>query len=250
MLGLDWALVPLRDGASIATVSRVLEVQGSSVEALAIRPKRGHLVEQQVELNNKLDEVLQSVARLRAEVGSLRVDLQDVAEQIVQDVKKDVEESQKVSRRRRPLPRDRVDSASSSSVYFSARSRFDEESEGGYTTANGESDCYGEAGQEMKKDPENEEDEEDDERSHITECTLRRDSSDTETEEEAFSDAESPGDTEVPRNNGAPLRGPQDEGQGPQPHCPDWGLDVDGTSPEAQEAVKDGQGALVSRGKQ
>ena len=92
-----------------------------------------------------------------------------------------------------------------------------------YSTANGESDCYGEAEQETK-DGESEEDEEDEEdRSHVTECTLRRDSSDAETEEEVFSDAESPGDADVPRNNGATSHGARDEGQGPQPHCPNRG---------------------------
>ncbi|XP_035279958.1 regulator of microtubule dynamics protein 3-like [Anguilla anguilla] len=243
-----------KDGASIATVSHVLEVQaGSSLEALAIRPKGGLLVEQQLALKNKLDEVLRCVACLRAEVGSLRGDLQDVAAHIVQDVKKGLEESQKVARRRRPPPRERADSASSSSVYFTARSRYDEESEGGYTTANGESDYYGEAVEEVKKDTE---DEEDEDGSHVTECTLRRDSSGAETEEEEFSDAESPGDAEAPlpsRSSAVPSGGPQDEGQGPQdeeqgpqPCCPNPGVDVDSTSPEALKAAKDGKGALVS----
>lgn len=43
--------------------------------------------EQQLELRNQLDQVLNCVASLRSEVAELRGGLQDIALQIIQDVK-------------------------------------------------------------------------------------------------------------------------------------------------------------------
>lgn len=43
--------------------------------------------EQQLELRNQLDQVLSCVASLRSEVAELRGGLQDIALQIIQDVK-------------------------------------------------------------------------------------------------------------------------------------------------------------------
>lgn len=43
--------------------------------------------EQQLELRNQLDQVLRCVASLRSEVAELRGGLQDIALQIIQDVK-------------------------------------------------------------------------------------------------------------------------------------------------------------------
>ncbi|MBN3305067.1 RMD3 protein, partial [Amia calva] len=134
---------------------------------------RGLSPGQQLELWNRLDAVLQCVAELRAEVATLRSGLQGIAEQIVQDVKCGVEESQKASRRRRGfMYRERTDSMSSSSIYFSASagpaSTYDGESEGGYTTANAESDYNGETDKDTEEEDE----------SCVTVKTLRQDSAD------------------------------------------------------------------------
>ncbi|KAJ8408016.1 hypothetical protein AAFF_G00262440 [Aldrovandia affinis] len=131
------------DGPSTATVSHEMQA-GSSLGTLALGLERGLSVEQQAELKNQLDEVLLCVAHLRGEVASLQGGLQDMAVQIVQDVKSGLEESQKTTRRRRHiLSRERTDSMSSSSIYFNASagiaSHYDGESEAGYTTANAES---------------------------------------------------------------------------------------------------------------
>ncbi|KAG7461243.1 hypothetical protein MATL_G00208080 [Megalops atlanticus] len=153
------------------------------------------------ELRNGLEDVLRSVADLRSEVASLQSSLQGIAARIVQDVRSGIEESQRAARRRRHhLPRERTDSMSSSSIYFTASSAaatsaadagsthpYDGESEGGYTTANAESDYNGEV------DTDKETDEED--RSCPTSCTLRQDSSDVGGEEEEPLDTKAPGVT-------------------------------------------------------
>ncbi|XP_005381313.2 PREDICTED: regulator of microtubule dynamics protein 3 [Chinchilla lanigera] len=93
---------------------------------------------------DRLDFVLSSLVALRREVEELRNSLQGLAGEIVGEVRSHLEESQRVARRRRfPFARERSDSAGSSSVYFTASSGAaftDAESEGGYTTANAESD--------------------------------------------------------------------------------------------------------------
>ena len=48
---------------------------------------QGLSTEQQQELRNQLDQVLSCVASLRSEVAELRGGLQDIALQIIQDVK-------------------------------------------------------------------------------------------------------------------------------------------------------------------
>ncbi|XP_068609815.1 regulator of microtubule dynamics protein 3 [Brachionichthys hirsutus] len=100
--------------------------------------------EQQLDLRNQLDQVLTCVSSLRSEVAELRGGLQDIARQIVQDVKKGVEDGQHVRHRRHAVHKERTDSASSSSIYFTASqggaSTAGETSEGGYTTAYAESD--------------------------------------------------------------------------------------------------------------
>nr|XP_008538855.1 PREDICTED: regulator of microtubule dynamics protein 3 isoform X2 [Equus przewalskii] len=100
--------------------------------------------EGQEEVLDRLDFVLTSLVALRREVEELRSSLQGLAGQIVGEVRSHVEETQRVSRRRRfPFARERSDSTGSSSVYFTATSGTtftDAESEGGYTTANAESD--------------------------------------------------------------------------------------------------------------
>nr|XP_015206184.1 PREDICTED: regulator of microtubule dynamics protein 3 [Lepisosteus oculatus] len=155
----------------VHSTTQALDITGSSLGTLSLEPDRGVLPEQQGELWSRLDAVLHCVAELRAEVADLRNGLQGIADQIVQDVKFSVEESQKAARKRRIfLPRERTDSMSSSSIYFSASagpaSAYDGESEGGYTTANAESDYNGETDKDT--------DEEDE--SCATVRTLRRDS--------------------------------------------------------------------------
>ncbi|KAJ8009172.1 hypothetical protein DPEC_G00086140 [Dallia pectoralis] len=157
---------------------------------------RGLSPEQQVELRNRLDEVLTCVASLRFEVAELRSGLQDIAQQIIQDVKKGVEESQRARRRRHMVShRERTDSMSSSSIYFSASqgnaSMYGgETSEGGYATANAESDYTDrdtdrETDREVEIEPEEESEEED--QSCATTLTIRQEESqegDDEPQEE------------------------------------------------------------------
>ncbi|XP_043961629.1 regulator of microtubule dynamics protein 3 isoform X1 [Gambusia affinis] len=153
----------------------------AAVEAVV----QGLSPEQQLELRIQLDQVLSCVASLRSEVAELRGGLQDIALQIIQDVKKGVEDSQRV-RRRRHVNRERTDSTSSSSIYFTAnqdvRSTNEETSEGGYSTAYAESDYTDRDEDEPEPEPESEEDEE--ERSCATVLTLRQEDSQEEEERE------------------------------------------------------------------
>ncbi|NXX79044.1 RMD3 protein, partial [Urocolius indicus] len=101
--------------------------------------------DEQLEVLEGLDFVLRNIAELRREVQELRDTLQQLAAQILSEVRAHLEESQRVSRRRRfPFPRERSDSTGSSSIYFTASSGAantdDGESEAGYSTANAESD--------------------------------------------------------------------------------------------------------------
>ncbi|XP_036406269.1 regulator of microtubule dynamics protein 3-like isoform X2 [Megalops cyprinoides] len=182
------------DGPSAAIAdSQVPMAQGSLPGA----PAGGAGRDLTPELRNGLEDVLRSVADLRSEVASLQSSLQGIAARIVQDVRSGIEESQKAARRRRHhLPRERTDSMSSSSIYFTASTAsagsthpYDGESEGGYITANAESDYNGEV------DTDKETDEED--RSCPTSCTLRQDSSDVGGEEDEFLDTKVPGVTPV-----------------------------------------------------
>ncbi|XP_040082847.1 regulator of microtubule dynamics protein 3 isoform X1 [Oryx dammah] len=114
---------------------------------------------------DRLEFVLTSLVALRREVEELRSSLQGLAGQIVGEVRSllfrsHMEENQKVARRRRfPLARERSDSTGSSSVYFTAASGAmftDAESEGGYTTANAESDYERDSERESDGDGEDE----------------------------------------------------------------------------------------------
>ncbi|XP_056150711.1 regulator of microtubule dynamics protein 3 isoform X2 [Lampris incognitus] len=161
----------------------------AAVEAVV----QGLSPEQQLELRNQLDNVLSCVASLRSEVAELRGGLQDIAQQIIQDVKKGVEDSQRARRRRHVIHRERTDSVSSSSVYFTASQGVasaygGETSEGGYTTAYAESDYTDRDTdrEEGDKEPEqeSEEEEEEEEKSCATILTLRQEDSQEEEEEE------------------------------------------------------------------
>ncbi|KAJ8341446.1 hypothetical protein SKAU_G00337370 [Synaphobranchus kaupii] len=159
---------------------------------------RGLFPEQQVELRNRLDEVLQCVASLREEVSELRGGLQSIAVQIVQDVKAGIEESQKAARRRRHfLPRERTDSVSSSSIYFTASgvSLCDGESEGGYTTANPESEYNGDTDRDTDRETDKEAEidtEDEDDESCATVQTLKQEdqSLDDDVEQEVEEEEE------------------------------------------------------------
>ncbi|XP_053451851.1 regulator of microtubule dynamics protein 3 isoform X1 [Nycticebus coucang] len=99
--------------------------------------------EGQEKVLDRLDFVLTSLAALRREVQELRSSLQGLAGEIAGEVRSHMEENQRVRRRRFPCARERSDSTGSSSIYFTASSGAtftDVESEGGYTTANAESD--------------------------------------------------------------------------------------------------------------
>ncbi|XP_060948121.1 regulator of microtubule dynamics protein 3 isoform X2 [Limanda limanda] len=155
----------------------------AAVEAVV----RGLSPEQQLQLRNQLDQVLSCVDSLRSEVAELRGGLQDIAVQIIQDVKKGVEDSQRVRRRRHVVHRDRNDSTSSSSIYFTASqgmaSAYEETSEGGYSTAYAESDYTDRDTDREEQDPEKEpeqESEEDEDGSCATVITLRQEDSQEE----------------------------------------------------------------------
>uniref|UniRef100_A0A3B4ZYI5 Regulator of microtubule dynamics protein 3 n=1 Tax=Stegastes partitus TaxID=144197 RepID=A0A3B4ZYI5_9TELE len=156
----------------------------AAVEAVV----QGLSPEQQVELRNQLDQVLNCVASLRSEVAELRGGLQDIALQIIQDVKKGVEDSQRVRRRRHFVHRERTDSTSSSSIYFTASqgmaSAYEETSEGGYSTAYAESDYTDRDTdkEECEREPEQESEEEED-KSCATVLTLRQEDSQEDEEE-------------------------------------------------------------------
>ncbi|KFR07491.1 Regulator of microtubule dynamics protein 3, partial [Nipponia nippon] len=136
---------------------------------------------EQVDVLERLDSVLRNISELRKEVEELRNSLQHLAAEIVGEVRSHLEETQKVTRRRRfPFPRERSDSTGSSSIYFTASSGAantdDGESEGGYTTANAESD--------YDRESERESEEGEDEVSCETVRTARRDSLDLVNEDE------------------------------------------------------------------
>ncbi|VCW99197.1 unnamed protein product [Gulo gulo] len=145
--------------------------EAGDAAVLASLPREG-----QEEVLERLDFVLTGLAALRREVEELRSSLQGLAGQIVGEVRSHMEESQRVARRRRfPFARERSDSTGSSSVYFTATSGAtftDAESEGGYTTANAESD--------YERDSDRESDDGEDEVSCETVKIGRRDSLDLE----------------------------------------------------------------------
>ncbi|NWI63561.1 RMD3 protein, partial [Todus mexicanus] len=136
---------------------------------------------EQVDVMERLEIMLRNISELRREVEELRGSLQRLAVEIVGEVRSHLEETQKVTRRRRfPFARERSDSTGSSSIYFTASSGTvntdDGESEGGYSTANAESD--------YDRESEHESEEGEDEVSCETVRTARRDSLDLVNEDE------------------------------------------------------------------
>ncbi|XP_034555693.1 regulator of microtubule dynamics protein 3 [Notolabrus celidotus] len=175
------------DGAALLLEALDPQEAEAQQEALAAVEAvvQGLSPEQQVELRNQLDQVLNCVSSLRSEVAELRGGLQDIAVQIIQDVKKGVEDSQRVRRRRHVVHRERTDSASSSSIYFTASqgatSNYEETSEGGYSTAYAESDYTDRDTDKEEPEPEPEqESEEEEDKSCATVLTLRQEDSQEE----------------------------------------------------------------------
>ncbi|XP_055577573.1 regulator of microtubule dynamics protein 3 isoform X2 [Falco cherrug] len=167
-------LVGLVPGAAV--VPR-LPVPAEAEDGVMYAPLLRH--DEQVDVLERLDFVVRNIAELRKEVEELRNSLQHLAAEIVGEVRSHLEETQKVTRRRR-FPRERRDSTGSSSIYFTASSGAantdDGESEGGYTTANAESD--------YDRESERESEEGEDEVSCETVRTARRDSLDLINEDE------------------------------------------------------------------
>ncbi|XP_034006435.1 LOW QUALITY PROTEIN: regulator of microtubule dynamics protein 3 [Trematomus bernacchii] len=184
---------PPLDGVGEAVLLGALEAEAQEAEAqqqalAAVQAAvQGLSPEQQLEVRNQLDEVLSCVSSLRSEVAELRGGLQDIAMQIIQDVKKGVEESQRVRRRRHVVHRERTESTGSSSIYFTASQGMAsayETSEGGYSTAYAESDYTDrDTDREGGREPE-QESEEDEDRSCATVLTLRQEHSQEEEAEE------------------------------------------------------------------
>ncbi|XDV41278.1 hypothetical protein PO909_010170 [Leuciscus waleckii] len=166
--------------------------QNDAVDSAALSAAvRGLSPEQHVELRKTLDEVMKSVSSLRNEIAELREGLRDITTTIAEDVKKTVEESQR-SRRRRFMPRERSESVSSSSIYFTASagatSQYDD-SEVGYSTAysNVESDYTDrETDRETDKDGEDDgrDSDEEEEQSCATVLTLQQDDSQLEEDDD------------------------------------------------------------------
>ncbi|NXP35489.1 RMD3 protein, partial [Leiothrix lutea] len=138
--------------------------------------------DEQLEVLERLDFVVRNVVELRKEVEELRNSLQHLAVEIVGEVRTHLEETQRMTHRKKlPFCRDRSDSTGSSSIYFTASSgnanTDDGESEGGYSTANAESD--------YDRESERESDEGEDDVSCDTVKTVRRDSLDLVPEDES-----------------------------------------------------------------
>ncbi|TRY88489.1 hypothetical protein DNTS_005167 [Danionella cerebrum] len=163
-------------------------VQGDAVDSVALSSAMLELSsEQHVELQKTLDEVMKSVSSLRQEIAELREGLSDITTTIAEDVKKTVEESQRSRRRRVLMKRERSDSMSSSSIYFTASAGVASvytDSEVGYSTAysNAESDYTDrETDRETDKDgEENGRESDEDEESCATVLTLQPEDSPAE----------------------------------------------------------------------
>ncbi|KAM9782675.1 regulator of microtubule dynamics protein 3 [Neosynchiropus ocellatus] len=185
--GTHTRLFDAADGAAL--LQDALDAQEAEAQQQALAAVeavvQGLSPEQQIGIRNQLDQVLNCVSTLRSEVAELRGGLQDIAAQIIQDVKKGVEDSQKGRRRRHIIHRDRADSTGSSSIYFTASqgvaSTFEETSEGGYSTAYAESDYTDRDTdrEEGEREPEQDSEEEEDQ-SCATVLTLRQEDSQDE----------------------------------------------------------------------
>lgn len=178
------------DGAALM-LREALEEQEAEAEKQALAAVeavvQGLSPDQQVALRQQLDQVLNCVSSLRSEVAELRGGLQDIAVQIIQDVKKGVEDSQRIRRRRHLVHRERTDSTTSSSVYFTASQGIAsnyETSEGGYSTAYAESDYTDRDTDREETEQGPDEESEGEDQSCATVLTLKQDDSQDEDPEE------------------------------------------------------------------
>ncbi|KAM4898778.1 regulator of microtubule dynamics protein 3 isoform 1-T1 [Sylvia borin] len=183
-LGVLWAMRrrsqeterPPRHAQAVSGTLLPAEAGDGAVSSLLLRQ------DEQLEVLERLDFVVRNVVELRKEVEELRNSLQHLAVEIVGEVRTHLEETQRMTRRKKfPFCRDRSDSTGSSSIYFTASSgnanTDDGESEGGYSTANAESD--------YDRESERESEEGEDDVSCDTVKTVRRDSLDLVTEDES-----------------------------------------------------------------
>ncbi|XP_063253944.1 regulator of microtubule dynamics protein 3 isoform X2 [Prinia subflava] len=182
-LGVLWVMrrrsqEPERPPRHAQSVPRALIPAGAgdgAVPSLLLRQ------DQQLEVLERLDFVVRNVLELRKEVEELRNSLRHLALEIVGEVRTHLEETQRMTRRRKIIfSRERSDSTGSSSIYFTASSgnanTDDGESEGGYSTANAESD--------YDRESERESEEGEDDVSCDTVRTVRRSSLDLLSEDE------------------------------------------------------------------
>lgn len=178
----DGATVMLREALDDQEAQAEQEAL-AAVEAVV----QGLSPDQQVALRQQLDQVLNCVSCLRSEVAELRGGLQDIALQIIQDVKKGVEDSQRIRRRRHLVHRERTDSNTSSSIYFTASQGMAsnyETSEGGYSTAYAESDYTDRDTDREEPEQGADQESEGEDQSCATVLTLKQDDSQDEDPEE------------------------------------------------------------------
>lgn len=178
----------------------------AAVEAVV----QGLSPDQQVALRQQLDQVLNCVSSLRSEVAELRGGLQDIALQIIQDVKKGVEDSQRIRRRRHLVHRERTDSTTSSSIYFTASQGMAstyETSEGGYSTAYAESDYTDRDTDREEPEQSADQESEGEDQSCATVLTLKQDDSqDEDPEEDTATGGQDTGASRQDTGTGGQLR--------------------------------------------
>ncbi|KAK7907529.1 hypothetical protein WMY93_016141 [Mugilogobius chulae] len=162
----EQAALMLRDALDDQQEVEAQQQALAAVEAVV----QGLSPDQQVALRQQLDQVLNCVTTLRSEVAE-----------------KGVEDSQRIRRRRHYIPRERTDSTTSSSVYFTASqgpASAYETSEGGYSTANAESDYTDRETDREEPEQDVDQESEGEDQSCATVITLKQNDSQDEDPEE------------------------------------------------------------------